>query len=286
MRIIKFSSIALLVLILFFGCKENSSKGLSAFENENRSLSDAKTETLMIKEISDVSETTETAEVQDQKIIKSASLAFETQELDATHRKILQLAQQYKGIVQEDNSGKSYDRIYRNIIIRIPSENFQKIVDGISDGVKYFDRREISRQDVTEEFVDIEARLKAKRELEKRYLELLRQAKNVKEMLEIERELSLIREEIEAKQGRLQYLQSRVSMSTIAIEFYKTTAETGVTVSYGQKIKNALLGGWEGVSVFFLGLLYLWPFFLIGLLIILFIRFYVKKKKRINNKSI
>ena len=240
----------------------------------------------MIKEISDVSETTETAEVQDQKIIKSASLAFETQELDATHRKILQLAQQYKGIVQEDNSGKSYDRIYRNIIIRIPSENFQKIVDGISDGVKYFDRREISRQDVTEEFVDIEARLKAKRELEKRYLELLRQAKNVKEMLEIERELSLIREEIEAKQGRLQYLQSRVSMSTIAIEFYKTTAETGVTVSYGQKIKNALLGGWEGVSVFFLGLLYLWPFFLIGLLIILFIRFYVKKKKRINNKSI
>ena len=99
-------------------------------------------------------------------------------------------------------------------------------------------------------------------------------------MLEIERELSNIREEIEAKQGRLQFLQSRVSMSFVTIEFYKLTSETGVTQSYGQKMINSLKGGWDGISVFFLGLLYLWPLFIIILAAILILRKLLKKKKR------
>ena len=172
-------------------------------------------------------------------------------------------------MVQNDNSGKSYNRIYKNITVRIPTENFQKFIDGISEGVEYFDRKDISRQDVSEEFVDLEARQKAKRVLEDRYLELLKKANKVEEMLQIERELSNIREEIEAKQGRLQYLQNQVSMSTVHIEFYKTTAETGITQSYGQKMKNALQGGWNGISVFFLGVLYLWPLFLVAIMIVI-----------------
>lgn len=98
-------------------------------------------------------------------------------------------------------------------------------------------------------------------------------------MLEIERELSKIREEIEAKMGRLNYLQDQVSMSTVSIEFYQTTAETRVTLSYGQKMKNALKGGWDGISVFFLGLLYLWPLFLVGILLFLIIRRLIKRNK-------
>ncbi|SRX72567.1 DUF4349 domain-containing protein [Aequorivita antarctica] len=218
--------------------------------------------------------------MEEQKIIKTARLAFETKDVEATHKKILQLASQYKGLVQSDNSGKDYNRIYKNLTIRIPTESFQPFIDGISEGVDYFDQRDISRQDVSEEFVDLEARLKAKRTLEERYLELLKKANNVKEMLEIERELSNIREEIEAKQGRLQYLQSQVSMSTVNIEFYKTTAETGITQSYGQKMKNALQSGWNGISVFFLGILYLWPLFLVAIIIVFVLRIFLKKRKK------
>jgi hypothetical protein len=225
--------------------------------------------------------TPQTPPLQDeQKIIKTARLAFETKDVDATHKKILQLASQYKGLVQSDNSGKDYNRIYKNLVVRVPTENFQSFVDGISEGVAYFDHRDISRQDVSEEFVDLEARLKAKRTLEDRYLELLKKANNVKEMLEIERELSNIREEIEAKQGRLQYLQTQVSMSTVHIEFYKTTAETGVTQSYGQKMKNALQGGWNGISVFFIGILYLWPLFLLAITVVIILRIFLKGKKK------
>jgi uncharacterized membrane protein len=99
-------------------------------------------------------------------------------------------------------------------------------------------------------------------------------------MLEIERELSNIREEIEARQGRLEYLQNQVSMSTVHIEFYKLTAETGITQSYGQKMKNALQGGWDGISVFFLGLLYIWPVFLIAILIVVILRIIIKNRKK------
>lgn len=217
--------------------------------------------------------------IQEQKIIKTARLVYETKDVETTHANILQLATKYEGLVQNDNSGKSYNRIFRNMVIRIPSESFQVFIDGVSEGVSYFDQKEISRQDVSEEFVDLEARLKAKRELEKRYLELLKQAKNVKEMLEIERELSKIREEIEAKQGRLEFLQNRVSLSTVNIEFYKLTSETGITQSYGQKMVNSLKGGWDGISVFFLGILYLWPLFVLVLIGLLVLRRIIRKKK-------
>lgn len=214
-----------------------------------------------------------------QQIIKSGRLVFESAKPEETHQKILNLAKQVNGLVQNDVSGKSYNRIYRNMTVRVPSEQFQSFIDGITEGVEYFDTKDISRKDVTEEFVDLEARLKAKRELENRYIALLKEAKNVKEMLEIERELSQIREEIEAKQGRLNYLKDRVSMSTVTIEFYKLTTQTGVTVSYGQKMANALKGGWDGISMFFLGILYLWPLLLAAIIVILLVRKWLRKRK-------
>ena len=98
-------------------------------------------------------------------------------------------------------------------------------------------------------------------------------------MLEIEAQLSAIREEIEAKEGQLRYMQSQVSMSTISIEFYKTVAnEGGATISYGSKIWNAITSGFNEISNFFIGLLSIWPFLIILAVIVRFIRKRFKKK--------
>jgi hypothetical protein len=272
-----------LLSILLFGfaltCSNNGSGDIYTEESKNAGYDYSEMKEVIL-ESSEVYQEIQEPEVQEQKIIKTARLAYETQDTEAAHKSILQLANQHKGFVQNDNSGKSYNRIFRNMVIRVPAENFQPFIDGVSEGVSSFDQKEISRQDVSEEFVDLEARLKAKRELEKRYLELLKQAKNVKEMLEIERELSNIREEIEAKQGRLQFLQNRVSMSTVSIEFYTLTSETGITQSYVQKMINSLKGGRDGISVFFLGVLYLWPLFLIVTIVILVLRKILKRNKK------
>lgn len=99
-------------------------------------------------------------------------------------------------------------------------------------------------------------------------------------MIEIERELSNIREEIESRQGRLKYLNDKVSLSTLNVEFYKITAETGVTTSYGRKMWNALRSGFNALSVFFLGLINIWPFIIIILIAVYFIRKQLRNRKK------
>ena len=221
---------------------------------------------------------------QEQKIIKTGVLEFQTQNLSKTYSQIKALLNTYEGYIQTDNSGKNYNRQYQNLQVRIPSKNFQVIIDSISQSVNYFDTKSISRQDVTEEFIDLTARLKSKRELESRYIQLLSKANTVKEILEIERELSTIREDIEAKQGRLEYLQSQVSYSTLNINFYKEISNTGITVSYGTKIVNALKSGWFGISSVFLGILTLWPLLIIGLVIAIIIRRWLKSSNKNTSK--
>jgi hypothetical protein len=215
----------------------------------------------------------------EQKIIKNGNLKFETNNLETTYEQIKTAIKKGGATIQNDSEGKDYGTIYRRITVRIPSENFDAFIKDISTGVDYFDNKEISAQDVTEEYIDIDARLKAKKKLENRYLELLSKATKMSEMLAIEAQLSAIREEVEAKEGQLRYLQSQVSLSTITIEFYKTVAEeSGVTISYGTKIWNAITSGFYGISSFFLTLLEIWPFIIIATTLFYFIRKRFKKK--------
>ena len=215
----------------------------------------------------------------EQKIIKTGDIRFETNDLEETYSKMITAVKKYNAIIQNDTEGKDYGSVFRKIIVRVPSKNFDLFLSDISKGVAYFDNKEISSQDVTEEYIDIDARLKAKKVLESRYLELLKKANKVTEMLEIEKQLSAIREEIEAKEGQLRYMQSQISMSTITIEFYKTVAnEGGATISYGSKIWNAIKSGFNGISSFFIGLLSIWPFLIVLATAIYFIRKRFKKK--------
>lgn len=269
--------LSLSVVILSLACSNGGSNANNLDKFEAFSVDNAVAETVMSsKQV--LSAPNSDRKIQ-QKLIKESYLNFETQDLDKTYIYITSIIKQNGGFIQDDNSNKSYNRISRHLVVRLPSVEFQKTIDSISNYVDFFDTKRISSRDVTEEFIDIEARLKAKQTLEKRYLELLSKAKNVKEILDIERELSKIREEIEAKQGRLKYLKNKVSLSTINIEFYKLTAESGITVSYGAKMWNAIKSGFNGISLFFLGLLHIWPFILIVMLLLFFIKRWIKKKQ-------
>ncbi len=214
------------------------------------------------------------------KIIKEGNLRFETNDLEPTYQKIIVAAKKQNAIIQNDVEGKDYQSVFRNIVVRVPSQNFDLFIKEISNGVTYFDRKEISSKDVTEEYIDIDARLKAKKILETRYFELLKKATKVSEMIEIETQLASIREEIDAKEGQLRYMKSRISMSTISIEFYKTVAEeSGATSSFGSKFWNAIVSGFNSISSFFIGIIQLWPFILIFVVGFYFIR------KKIRNKN-
>ncbi len=217
---------------------------------------------------------------QEQKLIKTSYLTFETKSIEETYQSIKIRIVAFEGYIQNDNTSKEYDRINRSLLIRIPNKNFQPLVDSITNSVKSLDRRDIQLKDVTEEFVDLEARLKAKRKLEERYLQLLDKARSVKDMLEIERQISNIREEIEAKQGRLNYLQNKVSFSTIHLSFYEIIQGVKApSQTYTNRLWRAVKGGFTGIGEFIIGVVYLWPFVLFAILIGFFIRNRIRKKE-------
>jgi hypothetical protein len=215
-----------------------------------------------------------------QKIIKEAYLKFETSDLEETYNQIQTAIKANKGSIQNDSQEKSYDNISRTINVRVPSQNFDAFIESISKGVAYFDQKNISSQNVTEEFIDLTSRLKTKRKLEERYIQILQKATKVSEILEIEQQISTIREEIEAKEGKLKYLESRVAESTISIEFYKTIAQKeGVKASYGSKIWTAIQSGFFSLSEFLISIISVWPFIVLFCLLAYFIRKRFKRKK-------
>ncbi|MDG2431859.1 DUF4349 domain-containing protein [Flavobacterium sp.] len=262
------------LLIIFLSCCISCKKADESLDSKTQSI------VLPAKIKVDPSKTDGSQSIE-QKIIKEANLRFETSELESTYNQIVTNTKEAGGTIQNDSEGKDYGSIYKKLIIRVPNQNFDVFIKNISKGVAYFENKEITAQDVTAEYIDIDARIKAKKSLENRYIELLNKANKVSEMLEIEKELATIREEIEAKQGELNYLQSRISESTITIYFYKNVAaDGGVTNSYGSKIWNAITSGFNSLSSFLIALLSIWPFLIILTTIIYFIRKKIKQKNK------
>ena len=216
----------------------------------------------------------------EQKIIKEATLRFETDNLETTFIQIQKAATSNKARIINDSEGKDFATAFRNLTVKVPSQNFDRFISDISKGISYFEVKNISAEDVTEQFIDLTSRLKTKKKLEERYLEILKKANKVSEILEIEEQISAIREEIEAKEGQLKYLESRVSESTITIEFYKTIAEKeGVKISYGSKLWTAIKSGFFSLSDLLISLLSVWPFVILLCVFAYFIRRRLKRKK-------
>jgi hypothetical protein len=216
----------------------------------------------------------------EQKIIKEATLRFETDNLENAFTQIQKAVTTNKARIINDSEGKDFATAFRNLTVKVPSQNFDRFISDISKGVSYFEVKSISAEDVTEQFIDLTSRLKTKKKLEERYLEILKKANKVSEILEIEKQISTIREEIEAKEGQLKYLESRISESTITIEFYKTIAEKeGVKISYGSKLWTAIKSGFFSLSDLFISLLSVWPFVILFAALVYFIRKRLKRKK-------
>ncbi len=262
----------ILLLILLFGCAVGCKKlDEKALETSNAISAIKLPAKAKVEEVKPEIEA---------KVIKTARLRFETADLSKTYQGILNKVKANKGIIQNDEEGKDYKNLYHYLTVRVPSENLDAFVASLVDGVGFFDEKTITAEDVTAQFIDVEARLNAKLKLEKRYLELLSQAKNVTQMLEIEKELSKIREDVEAQAGQLKYLQNQVAMSTVTIEFYKTIAENEqVAESYGSKLWTAIRSGFFNFSGFIVGLVSIWPFLILIGSTVYFIRKKIKRKK-------
>jgi hypothetical protein len=196
-----------------------------------------------------------------QMLIRKASLRFEVKKYDDSRKKILDIIKASNAYVANESESRNEYQISNSMIIRVPQSNFDNLIDSIIYQCKNLDDRSINVSDVTEEYVDTDSRLKAKREIESRYLEILKKAQNVKEILEVEQNLGGIREEIESAEGRLKYLSHQVSFSTIELMFYqKTNVILNSRIGFISRIYSSFISGWNGLIEFIIGLISIWPF--------------------------
>jgi hypothetical protein len=222
--------------------------------------------------------------IQEKKLIKTGSVRMEVAEYIEARKKILALVAQNKGYIASESETSSVAAVENKFIIRATGLAFDSIVENTLAMAKRVDSKEIKLDDVISEYVDLEVRLKSEKAIQKYYLDMLAHAKTVKDMLPVQLKIDEITEEIEAREGRLKLLNDQALYSTLELSIYqnfpaKAIAAEKVSPGFFTKIGEALSEGWQNLLSFFLGVIKIWPYYLIPIfLLILWIRSRMKRK--------
>jgi len=225
----------------------------------------------------------------ERKIIRNADLQLETNAPEEAQNKIAAIAESKGGFViestQSSSNAKATTRDTVTMTVRVPAAKFNESLDEIRKAGNRVIGETVKGQDVTEEFIDIEANLKAKRALEEQFLEIMKRSNSVQDALGVQRELANVRGEIEKIEGRKRFLENQSSLSTIKIKLQTPTAFAGNSSGFFQQLGDAVSTGLNGALSFILvlvtALIALLPFFLfIVLPIYLLMRYLVRKNRK------
>jgi hypothetical protein len=213
-------------------------------------------------------------------VIYNAYVSIETTDIGGTFEKVKNLAGKYGGYVAGSSRSTQGMQERAEIILRIPKDEFQSAIKEIESYGELLDER-TSSEDITERYVDLKARLSNLQKQEKRLNEILSMAKNVEEILQVERELTRIRGEIESLQGQINYLERNVEMSSIVVSLIEPPPPfTPPGVDWGMTFETALMGFFGVIRGLIILIVTLLPLAIIGVPIYYLYRRREKKKKK------
>ena len=237
-----------------------------------------------------VEESTYTA---DRKIIRNADLDLESDSPEESQRQITSIAESNGGFVVESQQSSSDVKVNsRDIVtmnVRVPADKFADALDGIRRTAKRVVVETVKGQDVTEEFIDIEAQLKAKKALEAQFMEIMKRATTIDSALEVQSELADVRGEIERIEGRKRFLENQAALSTIKIRIQTAKVFAASSSGLSDRLSESFSIGFNFAMNFVFGLVTiiigLLPFALfVGLPGFLIFRYLWKRQSR--SKSI
>lgn len=228
----------------------------------------------------------------DKKIIKSGSLNLQVEKVDNATDKISQIASNNGGDVFSSNIRQSKSNMKSGTVtVKVPVANFNKAFDDLKKIATLVINESTSGQDVTEQYVDLQAQLKNKQAEEESFVKILERQGTIDDVLKATREVARVRGEIERLQGRIKLLESQTDMSTISISL---TEDANITVVDSwrpwQVVKesfNSLIKKLQGLIDFLIQfILVVLPMLLIWALIIWIIYKIIRKiYLKIKNKS-
>jgi hypothetical protein len=171
-------------------------------------------------------------------IIKNANISLEVESVPAAERAITAQVEGLQGYVVNVETNTSGNRQYATIVFRVPAERFDEAITLTEEQAIRVLSRSVSGDDVTEEFVDLESRLRNLEATQDRLLDLLDRAETVEEALQVSNSLTNVQGQIEQVRGRMQYLQQSAALSTI-------------TVSLQEKVTTQVVSepGWQPLEV-------------------------------------
>lgn len=191
------------------------------------------------------------AQAIERKIIRNANLTIEVASPTESQRKIFSAAESHGGFVvtsemtQQASDDKSKPEMSVNLVVRVPALQFDQVMEEIRSVANRVVQEKRTGQDVTEEFIDLEARIKNQKALELQFLEIMKRAGKVEDALEVQSQLADVRTEIEKLEGRKRFLQNQASLSTINVTLQTPTRIVN-TVGFWYNVRSAFA---EGVDV-------------------------------------
>jgi hypothetical protein len=219
----------------------------------------------------------------DRKIVKTGYMTLEVNDITEAIAGITRVAKELEGyVVSSDQSGDK-DITYGRIAIRVPSDRFDEALDRLRKLAVKVPNESTSSQDVTEEYTDLQAQLRNLEATEAQYLELLKKAEKVEDMLAVQRELSNVRGQIEQIKGRIHYLERTSDMALIEVNLQKTQPIDGTGWSALETLKSAIRGlaaFGKALANIFIWLAIFSPVWIIILVVVLYFTRWRKKKAR------
>ncbi|MFC4261499.1 DUF4349 domain-containing protein [Ferruginibacter yonginensis] len=169
-------------------------------------------------------------------------------------------------ISQEDNiiNGLKNEAI---VTIKVPVPYFDEFVNDCSNNAQKIIEKSIRTDDVTGQIVDTKARLEAKKQMRQKYLEFLKESKNVGEVIQVQNEINAIQEQIEATTQRYASLANQTAYSTIQLTYTQlfdgVVADDEKNDGFFKKVINAFTTGGSFLGDIIIGLMNIWPLVLI-----------------------
>jgi hypothetical protein len=218
-------------------------------------------------------------------VIKIADLNVEVKNYDETFSAIQKIVSSRTGfIVSSSTTVREERKKSGSIKIRIPSKSFDETLQELKNLANKVENENIKGNDVTEEFYDVDARLQNKQKAELRYYEILKSAKSTKDILEVEKALTDVREEIERLTARKRYLSDQVDLSSINIEMHEpysiiVTGNNGFWSKLVSGFQKGIDGFGDVIGVGITIVIAISPILLIAFVVIIIsIKYYRKRK--------
>jgi len=169
---------------------------------------------------------TPASEVANRKLVRNATVELEIVAFDDAVQKITAFANEERGYVATTNSQKQANgKLRGQVIVKVLPENLDRFLQKIR-GLGELKNQTLGTEDVTKAYFDTDARLKNARVMEERLIEMLKtKTGKVSDLLQVEKELSRVREDIEKMQGELKYLDSQVQFATVTISLAEKDME-------------------------------------------------------------